>query len=111
VVQIQWSGAYNSLWYIQNGEILEVEADKQPIGKTDRPAPFNTHNLSFTDGFADQFGGPKGKKFKYKQLQQLIMDNAPLTMQEQKKILENEFEQWKGELEQVDDVLVIGIRI
>ncbi|HXB12945.1 MAG TPA: tetratricopeptide repeat protein [Bacteroidia bacterium] len=117
---IQWSGAYNSLWYVQNNEIKELPADKQPIGANDKPAPFNTHYLKlqkgdtlylFTDGYADQFGGEKGKKFKYKQLQQLIMDNSQLTMEEQKKTLENKFEEWKGELEQIDDVLIIGIRV
>jgi serine phosphatase RsbU (regulator of sigma subunit) len=65
----------------------------------------------FTDGYADQFGGPKGKKFKYRQLQQLIVANAKLKMEEQKKVLENTLESWKGNLEQVDDILVIGIRI
>ena len=65
----------------------------------------------FSDGFADQFGGAKGKKFKYQQLQQLIMDNAQLTMKEQKQALDQAFENWRGGLEQVDDVLVIGIRV
>src|ERR1700739_172024 len=119
-VELQWSGAYNSLWYVQNGEMKEVPADKQPIGKTDTPLPFSTHNLNlqkgdtlylFTDGYADQFGGPKGKKFKYKAMQQLIMDNSQLTMQEQKQYLDQTIENWKGSLEQVDDILVIGIRV
>jgi tetratricopeptide (TPR) repeat protein len=117
---VQWSGAYNSLWYIHNSELQEVIADKQPIGKTDRPILFNTHTLKlqkgdtlylFTDGYADQFGGEKGKKFKYKQLQQLIVSNARLAMEEQKRVFENTLEEWQGNLEQVDDVLVIGIRI
>ncbi|MGP8217006.1 MAG: PP2C family protein-serine/threonine phosphatase, partial [Bacteroidia bacterium] len=125
-IQIQWAGAFNTLWYIQNGEMKESPADKQPIGKTDNPKPFTTHTITlnppsegreagilylFTDGYADQFGGPKGKKFKYKQLQQLIMDNCELTMAEQKKILEQTLENWKGSLEQVDDILIIGIRV
>ncbi|NNM94603.1 MAG: SpoIIE family protein phosphatase, partial [Bacteroidia bacterium] len=111
---------YNSLWYFRNGEVTEVPADKQPIGKTDKPEPFNTHNLNlqkgyalylFTDGYADQFGGPKGKKFKYKQMQELLLENASKPMDEQKKILEDALNEWKGSLEQVDDVLVIGIRV
>ncbi|MGP8217289.1 MAG: tetratricopeptide repeat protein [Bacteroidia bacterium] len=125
-IQIQWAGAFNTLWYIQNGEMKESLADKQPIGKTDNPKPFTTHTIRlnplsegreagilylFTDGYADQFGGPKGKKFKYKQLQQLIMDNCKLTMAEQKKILEQTLENWKGSLEQVDDILIIGMRV
>src|SRR5262249_8767474 len=75
--KIYWSGANNSLWCIQNGVAEEVKANKQPIGKSDKPEHFITHELPyiagsvfylFTDGFADQFGGPKGKKFKHKQL-------------------------------------------
>ncbi len=118
--ETQWSGAYNSLWFIRNGELHEVEADKQPIGKIDKPIPFNTHNLKlqkgdtlylFTDGYADQFGGTKGKKFKYKQLQELLFANAAQSMDEQKNMLETTLDKWKGNLEQVDDILVIGIRV
>ena len=64
-----------------------------------------------TDGYADQFGGPKGKKFKYRQLQQLVIDNSQLTMNEQKQILEKTLNEWQGNLEQVDDILIIGIRV
>jgi serine phosphatase RsbU (regulator of sigma subunit) len=119
-VKLDWSGAFNPLWYMQNGELKEITADKQPIGKTDNPKPFTLRTLSlnkgdgiylFTDGYADQFGGPKGKKFKYKQLQQLLIDNYKLSMNEQKKILEKTFEDWKGDLEQTDDLCIIGIRI
>ncbi|MGP8214227.1 MAG: tetratricopeptide repeat protein, partial [Bacteroidia bacterium] len=116
----QWSGAYNSLWYIHNGQMQEVEADKQPIGKNDKPLPFNSHNLKlqkgdtlylFTDGYADQFGGPKGKKFKYKQLQEILLANSVAPMDDQKKKLEGILNDWKGSLEQVDDILIIGIRV
>ncbi len=118
--EIQWSGAYNSLWYIQQGEIKEVVANKQPIGKTDKPIPFNTHKLQlqkgdtlylFTDGYADQFGGPKGKKFKYKQFEEMLLANSKKPMPEQEKILEHTLNEWKGELEQIDDILIIGIRV
>jgi tetratricopeptide (TPR) repeat protein len=118
---ISWAGAYNPLWIIPAGEgIIEVEPDKQPIGKTDNPKQFSTHKLSlkkgdilylFTDGYADQFGGPKGKKFKYKQLQEKLLAISNRPMVEQKKELETEFDKWKGSLEQVDDVLIIGIRV
>jgi serine phosphatase RsbU (regulator of sigma subunit) len=64
----------------------------------------------FTDGFADQFGGPKGKKFKYKQLEELLVSLSNSTMQQQKETLISNFSQWKGDLEQVDDVCVIGIK-
>jgi serine phosphatase RsbU (regulator of sigma subunit) len=117
---VQWSGANNSLWYIQKGEMKELAPDKQPIGKYYNAKAFNTHKLGlqkgdtlylFTDGYADQFGGEKGKKFKYRQLQQFVMDNTKSSMEEQKAILESKLEGWKGNLEQVDDILVIGIRI
>jgi phosphoserine phosphatase RsbU/P len=65
----------------------------------------------FTDGYADQFGGTKGKKFKYKQLQELLFANAAQSMDEQKNMLETTLDKWKGNLEQVDDILVIGIRV
>ncbi len=119
-VRVQWSGANNSLWYIQNKELKEVAPNKQPIGKYYNATIFNTHSLKlqkgdtlylFTDGYADQFGGDKGKKFKYKQLQQMIMENAQLSMEEQKIVLEKKLNEWKGGLEQVDDILVMGIRI
>ena len=118
--EVKWSGAFNTLWYIQNSEIKELPADKQPIGKTDNPKPFTTNSLSlnkgdilylFTDGYADQFGGPKGKKFKYKQFQELLLANSNKSMEEQKQLLENAIEEWMGGLEQVDDILVIGIRV
>jgi serine phosphatase RsbU (regulator of sigma subunit) len=65
----------------------------------------------YTDGFADQFGGPKGKKFKYKTLNELLLFNYNKTLLEQKEILEESFKDWRGDIEQVDDVCVIGIRI
>jgi serine phosphatase RsbU (regulator of sigma subunit) len=118
--EIHWSGAYNSLLYVQNNEMHEVDADKQPIGKVDKPIPFTTHILNlqkgdilylFTDGYADQFGGPKGKKFRYKRFQEMLLENAGKTMDEQKNLLEVTFAQWKGNLDQVDDILVIGIKV
>jgi serine phosphatase RsbU (regulator of sigma subunit) len=119
-LEVQYSGAYNSLWYIRNGEMKELAADKQPIGKFDNPTNFKTHTLQLakgdtlyllTDGYPDQFGGEKGKKFRYKQLKDLLMDNKQLTMEQQKTVLEETLSRWKGSLEQVDDILVIGIRI
>lgn len=118
--KIQWSGANNPLWYIQENEFKQIKADKQPIGKTDNPAPFTAHDIEyregtvfylFTDGFADQFGGSKGKKFKYGQLKELILSNVSLPMERQMEILNTHFENWRGNLEQVDDVTIIGIRL
>jgi serine phosphatase RsbU (regulator of sigma subunit) len=118
--KISWSGANNPVWYINREGFFEVKADKQPIGKTDYARPFTTHQILysegtifylFTDGLADQFGGPKGKKFKYKQFSDILVQNKDLGMAAQLKILEKVFSTWKGDLEQVDDVCVIGIKL
>ena len=117
---IFWSGANNPLWYFDSGNLKKIVANKQPIGKTDSPNSFTTHEIVadkgstfylFTDGFADQFGGSKGKKFKYRQLQDFLLKNANEPMELQRKKLTEEFEHWKGDLEQVDDVCIIGIKI
>ncbi len=115
-----WSGANNPLWYIQDAELKEIKADKQPIGKTEYAKPFTTHQIEykanttfylFTDGLADQFGGPNGKKFKYKQFSELLVKNTDLPQDQQAVLINKAFSDWKGELEQVDDVCVIGIKI
>lgn len=116
---LYWSGANNPLWYIQDNELKEIKGDKQPIGKTEYPKPFTTHQIAykentifylFTDGLADQFGGPKGKKFKYRQFLEMISSHSQLTLQQQANTIEKTFNSWKGDLEQVDDVCVIGIK-
>ena len=118
--EVCWSGANNSLCYISNNNLFEIKADKQPVGKTERSMPFTIHNISaekdtvfylFTDGFADQFGGIKGKKFKNKQLQEAFLKHHQIPLNEQKEIFMNAFESWKGDLEQIDDVCIIGIKI
>jgi serine phosphatase RsbU (regulator of sigma subunit) len=118
--EVMWAGAYNPLWYIQEKVLKEIKADKQPIGYTDNPKPFTDHILSlktgdlvylFTDGFADQFGGEKGKKFKYKQLEDKLLAICNTDLEEQKEILQQVFTKWKGNLEQVDDVTIIGIKL
>lgn len=114
-----WSGANNPLWYVEDGKFHELTADKQPIGKSDKRKAFTTHKIKYkestifyllTDGYADQFGGPKGKKFKYKQLQELISKNVNVPLETQGNILDSAFTQWKGDIEQVDDVCLIGIK-
>ena len=118
--KIFWSGANNPLWYIQDEEFKEIKANKQPIGYAEQIKQFTTHEIEykkntlfylFTDGFADQFGGPRGKKFKYKQLIEILFSSKHLNMQEQCLLVEKSFFDWKGEMEQVDDVCVLGIRI
>lgn len=118
--KICWSGANNKLCYVQHRTVLELKADKQPIGKVDVAEPFTTHEIDYkagtvfyliTDGFADQFGGDKGKKFKYKQLQDVLLGSSEMTMAQQHNRLNEAFENWKGSLEQIDDVTIIGIRI
>ncbi|MBI3500912.1 MAG: SpoIIE family protein phosphatase [Bacteroidetes bacterium] len=128
-VQISYAAAHNAPILIRNGELTELEADKMPVGAGDNKDSFTHYSLPqtppltgevgrgqgilylYTDGFADQFGGPKGKKFKYKPLNDLLSVNSSKPMAEQKLILEKTFEDWKGNLEQVDDVLIIGIKV
>jgi serine phosphatase RsbU (regulator of sigma subunit) len=103
-----------------NFELHEVKADKQPIGKYAENKPFTTHTLElqkgdsiyiFTDGFADQFGGEAGKKFKSANFKKLLLSIQDKSMEEQQQIITETFNTWKGETEQVDDVCVIGVRV
>lgn len=119
-IHIKWAGANNPLWYIEGGELKQIKAHKQSIGKTDNPTPFPTHTLELergsiiyliTDGFADQFGGENGKKFKHKKLQELLIKTQFELIEEQKTELEIAFNKWKGKIEQVDDVTIIGIKL
>ena len=119
---LQYAGAFNALYHIRKKELMEIKADKIAIGsyRKDELKSYSNQELQlqrgdtvyvFTDGFADQFGGPKGKKFKYKALQDLLIKIQDHDMVEQKKILSRELETWKGNLDQVDDILVIGISV
>ncbi len=117
---MQWSGANNPLWYIRENKLNEIKANKQPIGTHIGATNFTTHTITlgkgdqiylFTDGYADQFGGAKGKKFKYKQLEELILSVQTDKPDKQKQNLEEAFMKWKGSLEQLDDVCIIGVRL
>ncbi len=117
---LEWAGANNPLWIVRDSKIIEFKPNKQAIGKVDKPALYETHTVKlqaedniyiFTDGYADQFGGPNGKKFKYHQLVDLMCTISTMPIKEQQLKLENEFTNWKGNLEQVDDICVIGIRV
>ena len=118
--KLSFSGANNGLYFIRNGELTQIKPDKQPIGKYDDAKPFTKHELdlekgdvlyTFSDGYADQFGGPKGKKFMYKPFRELLLSIHQKPMDEQHDILMKAFEDWRGSMEQVDDVCVIGVRI
>lgn len=119
--QLHWSGANNPLWIIrQSGELEEIKPLKQPIGKYDDYTKFPTHELQyqsgdllylFTDGYSDQFGGETGKKFKSKNFKRLLESIASMEMDQQKSELLNMFHSWKGALEQVDDICIIGLKM
>jgi serine phosphatase RsbU (regulator of sigma subunit) len=115
-----YAAAHNCPLIIKNNQLLEYDADKMPIGQWIHQDSFTTHKLDvkpgdliylYTDGYADQFGGPKGKKFKYKQLNELLMAIHQKPMMEQKDKLTQAFKDWKGELEQIDDVCVFGLKV
>lgn len=118
---LTYSGAFNPLWIIKNEKLIELKANKFPIGTyLGERTKFEEHNLNlekgdsiylFTDGYADQFGGPDGKKFKYKNLQQLLLSINTKSMDDQKSILDTTINDWKNNIEQVDDILLLGIRV
>jgi len=117
---LNWSGANNPLWIYRNGEVLTFAPNKQPIGQFDSAVPFETHEIQlqdndllvlFSDGFADQFGGPKEKKYKYAPFRELIGENATNEMSKIKETLKHEFQHWKGKIEQTDDVCVMVLRL
>ena len=117
---LKYAGAHNPLWIIRKEELLETKANKQPIGQFDNPEPYTTHTIElqkgdslyiFSDGYADQFGGDKGKKLKTANFKQLLLSIQKESMEKQKQLIDEAFENWKGDLEQLDDVCVIGVRI
>ncbi len=123
LIKLQWSGANNPLWIIKKNtegksELVEIRPDKQPIGKYAETVPFTTHNFYLqkgdmiyllTDGYQDQFGGEKGKKLKAMQLKEILMAVCHKPMEEQGTIINDYFEEWRGSIEQIDDVCIIGI--
>lgn len=118
---VQYAGAYNSLYLVRDHELTEYKADKMPIGishNIDSSFTCNTISLKSkdmlyicSDGFADQFGGADGKKFMTKKLKEKFTEMSSYPINHQKSSLDKEFNNWKGDAKQVDDVLVIGIRI
>lgn len=120
-MKLQFAAANNSFCIIRNKTIINCKADKMPVGKSHDDSGVFTFNevslekgdmiYTFTDGYGDQFGGPDGKKFMHKQLRKIFVEVSEMQIDKQKEVITNRFEEWKGELEQVDDVLVIGVRV
>lgn len=118
---IQWAGANNALWLIQNNELLETKADKQPIGMNEDHKPFTNHSFTlnmgdsiylFTDGFADQFGGETGdKKLTRKRFKELLLGIQNKSMQDQGVDLDKFIVNYRKEVEQIDDILVMGVTV
>ncbi|MBK7133633.1 MAG: SpoIIE family protein phosphatase [Bacteroidales bacterium] len=118
--RLEYAGAYNPLIMIRNGEVTDTCGDKMPIGIYENMHPFTRHEIAIekgdvfymaSDGYEDQFGGPDGKKFKSKRLKQLLLEIHKYPMDMQKEILEKTFEEWKGDLPQVDDVVLVGLSV
>jgi serine phosphatase RsbU (regulator of sigma subunit) len=118
--EITYTAANNKPVVVSTEGIRELESDRMPVGYGERKEDFKLHQLSlkkddilylFTDGYADQFGGPKGKKMMYKRLYEQFQNIASNPFERQPEILNDVFESWRGKLEQVDDVCVIGIRL
>jgi serine phosphatase RsbU (regulator of sigma subunit) len=118
---LEYSGAYNSLFIFQGGEFKEYKADRMPIGiYYGEKVLFTNYEINvsngdtiyiFSDGFVDQFGGPDGGKYKKSNLKKLLTEINHKPMAEQRQIIENEFEKWKGKTDQIDDITIIGVRI
>jgi serine phosphatase RsbU (regulator of sigma subunit)/Tfp pilus assembly protein PilF len=119
--EVQFSGAYNPLYLIKNNELTQIKADKMPIGISDkRDVPFTSTTVSiekgdsfylFSDGYVDQFGGPDDKKFKSKNFQKVLLEIQDKSMDKQKEILHDKIEAWKGTTEQIDDIIVVGVKV
>ena len=118
--RLHFAGAYNPAWLLRSAEITELKADKQPVGRFDHPRPFQSITVElqkgdciylFSDGYADQFGGSKGKKLKTSGLREVLLKGAGKEMAEQEAIFKKYFSDWKSGFEQIDDVCVIGFRI
>ena len=119
---LEYAGAYNPLYYVNKRELKEVKANRSPIGVNEDGVPdeYTNHKVKLdkgdtlylmSDGFADQFGGNNGSKYKHRRLRKLILSIQDLSMGVQKEKFEDAFFRWKGEHDQVDDVLIIGVRV
>jgi serine phosphatase RsbU (regulator of sigma subunit)/rhodanese-related sulfurtransferase len=118
--KLSYAAAHNCPFIVRGRKGLELAADKMPVGIGEKNTDFKLHVVDvyegdkiylFTDGYADQFGGPKGKKFKYKQLHELLVSLNDVTFEEQKNILDAIITEWRGPLDQTDDILVLGLSL
>ncbi len=117
---MQFAGAVNPIYVVRNRTLIEYQGDKMPVGiDSEQERPFTNHQIElepgdmvylFTDGFADQFGGSEGKKFKYRPFRELLTKISEFPADQQKIHLQQTFDTWKGNLKQLDDVLVFGFR-
>ncbi len=120
-LELQFSGAFNPLYIVRNGELIQHKADKFPVGMFIGEKQNFTNNTIqlqkgdhiyiFSDGYADQFGGPKGKKFMAGNFRDLLVDVSKRPISQQKDVLDKTIESWRGNLEQVDDILIIGVTV
>lgn len=119
--KLEYAGAFNPLWFIRNGELESIRADRMPIGRYMHKTsePFTNHVMDiepgdtfyiFSDGYQDQFGGPGNRKFGAKQLKALLLEIHQEPMERQKEILDSKLENWRGIEDQIDDVVLIGFR-
>jgi serine phosphatase RsbU (regulator of sigma subunit) len=117
--ELEYAGAHNPLYIIRGGNLIEIKADKRPVGLSTKPGKFTNHLIKledgdviyiFSDGFVDQKGGPENKKFFYQPFQQLLLQIHKLSMSQQQQELERVINEWKGHNEQIDDILVIGVK-
>jgi PAS domain S-box-containing protein len=117
---LQYAGARNPLYIVRDGDLQEIKATKESVGGDTRDKTFQDHQIQlqsgdqiylFSDGYADQFGGKRGKKLMYKPFKKLLLDNSIFPMKKQLAALQSYFYDWKGDLEQVDDVCVLGVKI
>lgn len=120
-MQLEWAGAYNPLYRVRNGELTEYTADKMPVAVHIRDyLPFTNHTIElqkgdtfyiFSDGYSDQFGGQEGRKFLSKRFKALVVGMNAQSMLQQRETLLQEHHRWRGDTEQIDDILVIGFRV
>jgi serine phosphatase RsbU (regulator of sigma subunit) len=117
--ELFYSGANNNLYLVANSELVEYKSANRPIGAFGYKEKFNTQKIPylpgdmiflFSDGYADQFGGERGKKFKYANFKKLIVENVHLEMDKQQELFRNTIEDWRGDIEQIDDICLMGIR-